>query len=156
VKQEIWTDGIAAPWGPWTPGFRAGDFIFVGGQGPIDPETGQLKGESIQEQTRLTLESIRAVLEAAGASMDDVVRVQVLLTDLEDFSGMNGVYRTFFSEPYPTRITYGVALSVPGMRVEMEAIAYAPETVPAVGEQEFAAQQTVEPGSWRAGRRFSR
>ena len=155
MKQEIRTDGIAAPWGPWTPGIRAGDFIFVGGQGPIDPETGQLKGESIQEQTRLTLESMKAVLEAAGASMDDVVKVQVLLTNLEDFSGMNGVYRTFFSEPYPTRITYGVALSVPGMRVEMDAIAYVPETVPAVGEPEPAVQEAVQPGAWRAGR-FSR
>jgi 2-iminobutanoate/2-iminopropanoate deaminase len=155
VKQEIWTDGIAAPWGPWTPGFRAGDFVFVGGQGPIDPETGKLKGETIQEQTRLTLESMKAVLEAAGASMGDVVKVQVLLTEMEDFSGMNEVYRTFFSEPYPTRITYGVALSVPGMRVEMDAIAYVPETVPIVGEPERVEQEAVQPGAWRAGR-FSR
>ena len=148
VKQEIWTDRVATPWGPWTPGIRAGDFVFVGGQGPIDPETGALKGETIQEQTRLTLESMKAVLDAAGASMDDVVKVQVLLTNLEDFSGMNGVYRTFFNEPYPTRITYGVALSVPGMRVEMDAIAYAPKAAPAEPER-------VQPGSWRT-RRFSR
>ena len=155
MKQDIWTDRIAAPWGPWTPGIRVGDFIFVGGQGPIDPETGTLRGETIQEQTRLTLESIKAVVEAAGASMDDVVKVQVLLTDLEDFSGMNGVYRTFFSEPYPTRITYGVVLSVPGMRVEMDAIAYVPEAVLAVGTDEVPEPTAVERGSWRAGR-FSR
>jgi len=148
VKQEIWTDGVARPWGPWTPGMRAGDFIFVGGQGPIDPETGSLKGETIQEQTRLTLESMKAVLEAAGASMGDVVKVTVLLTNLEDFSGMNGVYRTFFTEPYPTRITYGVALSVPGMRVEIDAIAYAPQPV-------LTEPKGIEPGAWRT-RRFSR
>ena len=124
MKKAIWTDGIAAPWGPWSPGFHAGDFVFVGGQGPIDPKTGKLKGATIQEQTQLTLESMKAVLDPAGATMADVVKVQVLLTDLEDFSGMNDVYRTFFAEPYPTRITYGVALSVPGMRVEMDAVAY--------------------------------
>ena len=148
MKKDIWTDGIAAPWGPWTPGFRAGDFIFVGGQGPIDPKTGKLKGETIQEQTQLTLQSMQAVLEAAGASLADVVKIQVLLTDMEDFSGMNEVYRLFFGKPYPARITYGVNLTVPGMRVEMDAIAY-------VGDSETATRSTVEYGSWRAGR-FSR
>jgi len=124
VKKAIRTDRIAAPWGPWTPGFRAGDSVFVGGQGPIDPKTGKLKGSTIQEQTKLTLECVKAVLETAGAGMGDVVKVQVLLADMNDFAGMNQVYRTFFSEPFPARITYQVGLSVPGMRVEIEAIAY--------------------------------
>jgi len=124
LKKAVRTDKVATPWGPWTPGFRAGDFVFVGGQGPIDPATGKLKGSTVQEQTRLTLESMKAVLEAAGAAMADVVKVHVLLTDLKDFAGMNEVYRTFFSEPYPTRMTYQVGLSVPGMKVEMDAVAY--------------------------------
>ena len=124
MKKAIRTDRIAAPWGPWTPGFRAGDFVFVGGQGPIDAATGKLKGSTIQEQTKLTLESMKAVLEAAGATMADVVKVHVLLAEMNDFAGMNEVYRMFFSEPYPARITYQVGLSVPGMRVEMDAVAY--------------------------------
>ncbi len=124
MKKAIRTDKVATPWGPWTPGLRAGDFVFVGGQGPIDPASGKLKGSSIQEQTKLTLESMKAVLEAAGASMSDVVKVHVLLTDMKDFAGMNEVYRTFFSEPFPTRMTYGTALTVPGMKVEMDAVAY--------------------------------
>lgn len=105
-------------------GIRAGDMVFVGGQGPIDPKSGKLRGTTIQEQTRLTLESIRVILEAGGYSMKDVVKVQVLLADMDDFAGMNEVYREFFSEPYPTRMTYGTALSVTGMKVEMDAIAY--------------------------------
>jgi 2-iminobutanoate/2-iminopropanoate deaminase len=124
VRKPIKSDRVATPWGPWTPGFRAGDFVFVGGQGPIDPATGKLKGATIQEQTKLTLESMKAVLDAAGATMADVVKVHVLLTDMNDFAGMNEVYRTFFAEPYPTRMTYGTALTVPGMRVEMDAVAY--------------------------------
>jgi len=124
VKQVIHTDKSAQPWGPWSMGIRAGDMVFVGGQGPIDPKSGKLRGTTIQEQTRLTLESIRVILEAGGYSMKDVVKVQVLLADMDDFAGMNEVYREFFSEPYPTRMTYGTALSVTGMKVEMDAIAY--------------------------------
>ncbi len=124
MKKPITTSKIAQPWGPWTPGFRAGDFVFVGGQGPIDPATGKLKGSTIEEQTKLTLESMKAVLEAAGARMADVVKIHVLLTDMKDFAGMNEVYRQYFSEPYPTRMTYGTALTVPGMKVEMDAVAY--------------------------------
>lgn len=127
MKKAIKTDKVPAPWGPWSPGFRAGDFVFVGGQGPIDPKTGKLKGSTIQEQTKLTLECMKAILEAADATMADVVKVHVLLTDLNDFAGMNEVYQTFFSEPYPTRMTYGTGLSVPGMRVEMDAVAYTGE-----------------------------
>ncbi len=124
MKQILHTDKSAQPWGPWSMGIRVGDMVFVGGQGPIEPATGTLKGETIEEQTRLTLESMQAILEVGGYSMKDVVKVQVLLADMEDFAGMNDVYREFFSEPYPTRMTYGVALSVPGMKVEMDAIAY--------------------------------
>ncbi len=96
MKKAINTDKVPAPWGPWSPGFRAGDFVFVGGQGPIDPKTGKLKGSTIQEQTKLTLECMKAVLEAADAGMADVVKIHVLLSDLKDFDGMNEVYRTFF------------------------------------------------------------
>jgi 2-iminobutanoate/2-iminopropanoate deaminase len=124
VKQIIHTDKAPEPWGPWSVGIRAGDFVFVGGQGPVDPRTGKVKGSTIQEQTSLTLESMKAILEAGGYGMKDVVKVQVLLTDMSDFAGMNEVFTAFFSPPYPTRMTYGTALTAPGMKVEMDAIAY--------------------------------
>lgn len=124
MKTVIHTEKAPEPWGPWSMGIRAGDFVFVGGQGPIDPKTGKLKGATIQEQTRLTLQCMKAILEAGGHSMKDVVKVQVLLTDMADFAGMNEVYTEFFTRPYPTRMTYGTALTVPGMKVEMDAVAY--------------------------------
>jgi len=124
MKQIIHTDKAPEPWGPWSMGIRAGDFVFIGGQGPVDPNTGKVKGSTIQEQTRLTLESMKGILEAGGYSMKDVVKVQVLLTDMSDFAGMNEVYTEFFSQPYPTRMTYGTALTAPRMKVEMDAIAY--------------------------------
>ncbi len=123
-RGAIHTEKAAAPWGPWSMGYRAGDFVFVGGQGPIDHETGKLEGVTIQRQTRITLENMKAILEAAGCSMRDVVKVHVLLTDMEDFAGMNEAYEEYFSPPYPTRMTYGTALTVPGMKVEMDAVAY--------------------------------
>lgn len=122
--QVIHTEKAPEPWGPWSMGIRAGDFVFVGGQGPIDPTTGKLNGTTIQEQTRLTLTSMKAILEAGGYGMKDVVKVHVLLTDMADFAGMNEVYKEFFSPPYPTRMTYGTALTVPGMKVEMDAVAF--------------------------------
>lgn len=109
---------------PISQGHRAGDFIFVSGQGPFDPKTRKIRGNTIEEQTRHTLENIRAILKAAGADMRDVVKVSVILTDVNNFASMNEVYRTFFSEPFPARKCYGAQLNVPGMLVEIDAIAY--------------------------------
>ena len=127
VKTVLKTDKAPAAAGPWSAGWRAGDFVFVAGQGPIDPKTGKLTGATIQEQTRRTLENVKAVVEAAGASMADVVKVSVILTDMSNFAGMNEIYKMYFSEPFPARMTYGAALVVPGMLVEIDAIAYAGE-----------------------------
>lgn len=124
MKEVIKTDKAPAAIAPYSQGFRAGDFIFVAGQGPLDPATGTIKGDTIEEQTRQTLENIKAILEANGASMKDVVKVTVILTDLSNFKPMNEVYKTFFSEPFPARICYGSALVLPKMLVEIDAIAY--------------------------------
>lgn len=124
MKKVIRTDKAPAAVGPYSQGYRAGDFIFVAGQGPLDPQTGTVKGDTIEEQTRQTLENIKAILEANGASMKDVVKVTAVLTDLSNFKPMNEVYKTFFSEPFPARITYGSALVLPKMLVEIDAIAY--------------------------------
>jgi 2-iminobutanoate/2-iminopropanoate deaminase len=124
MKRTINTSKAPAAIGPYSQGYRAGDFIFVSGQGPLNPQTGKLQGDTIEEQTRQTLENIKAILEADGASMADVVKVSVVLTGLANFKAMNGVYQTFFGAPFPARITYGAGLALPNMLVEIEAVAY--------------------------------
>jgi 2-iminobutanoate/2-iminopropanoate deaminase len=108
--------------GAYSQGLKAGDFIFVSGQGPLDPDTGKVVGETIEEQTTRTLENVKAILEAAGASMADVVKVSAHLSDLSLFDRYNKVYSTYFPDPKPTRTTVGSQLL--GIMVEIDAIAY--------------------------------
>jgi 2-iminobutanoate/2-iminopropanoate deaminase len=121
-KQQISTKKGAAPAGAYSQGLKVGDFVFVSGQGPLDPETGKVVGETIEEQTTRTLENIKAILEAAGASMADVVKVSAHLTDLSLFDRYNKIYSTYFPDPKPTRTTVGSQLL--GIMVEIDAIAY--------------------------------
>ena len=121
-KQQITTTSGASPMGAYSQGLRAGDFIFVSGQGPLDPTTGKIVGETIEEQTARTLENIKAILEAGGATMADVVKVTAHLTDLSNFAAYNKVYATYFPDPKPVRTTVGSQLL--GMLVEIDAIAY--------------------------------
>lgn len=122
-KQQILTKKGAAPGGAYSQGLKVGDFVFVSGQGPFDPETGQMVGETIEEQTAQTLENIKAILEAAGATMADVVKVSAHLSDLGMFDRYNKVYASYFPDPKPTRTTVGSQLP-PTMLVEIDAIAY--------------------------------
>lgn len=122
-KQQISTKKGASPAGAYSQGLKAGDFVFVSGQGPLDPETGQIVGETIEEQTARTLENIKAILEAAGATMADVVKVSAHLSDLGMFDRYNKVYATYFPDPKPTRTTVGSQLPQT-MLVEIDAIAY--------------------------------
>ncbi len=124
MKEVIKTDKAPTAIGPYSQGCKAGDYIFVSGQVPLDPQTGKVKGDTIEEQTRQTLENIKAILQANGASMKDVVKVTVVLTDLSNFKPMNEVYKTFFPEPFPARMTYGASLALTRMLVEIDAIAY--------------------------------
>ena len=121
-KQQITTRTGAAPVGAYSQGLRVGDFIFVSGQGPLDPETGKIVGETVEEQTSLVLENIKAILEAGGATMADVVKVTAHLSDLGLFERFNSVYATYFPDPKPTRTTVGSQLL--GILVEVDAIAY--------------------------------
>jgi len=123
-KQQITTKAGAAPAGAYSQGIRAGDFIFVAGQGPRNPQTGQI-GETIEEQTAQVLENIKAILEAGGATMADVVKVAAHLSDLSLFERYNKVYATYFPDPKPVRTTVGSQL--PGILVEIDAIAYVGE-----------------------------
>jgi 2-iminobutanoate/2-iminopropanoate deaminase len=121
-KQQITTTTGASPMGAYSQGLRAGDFVFVSGQGPIDPATGKIVGDTIEEQTARTLENIKAILEAGGATMAHVVKVTAHLTDLANFAAYNKVYATYFPDPKPVRTTVGSQLL--GMLVEIDAIAY--------------------------------
>jgi 2-iminobutanoate/2-iminopropanoate deaminase len=122
TKKQVNPKNAAPPAGAYSPGLIAGDFVFVSGQGPLEPATGKIVGETIEEQTTRVLENVKAVLEAAGASMSDVVKVAVHLSDLANFQRFNQVYATFFPDPKPTRTTVGSQL--PGILVEIDAIAY--------------------------------
>lgn len=113
---------VPAPKGPYSPAVRAGDFIFVSGQTPRDPVTGELVGTDVSTQTRQTLSNLRRVLEAAGASLADVVSVTVYLQHAEDWGTMNGAYMEFFTGPFPSRTTVGADLRE--ILVEINAVAY--------------------------------
>lgn len=121
MKQPVHPESAPKPLGPYTPG-PTGNLVFVAGQGLLDPKTGATVGDTITEQTRQVLTNIRSILEAAGASMDEVVKSTVHLANLEDFAAFNAVYREFFSEPYPVRTTVGSAL-LDDIFVEIDVIA---------------------------------
>jgi 2-iminobutanoate/2-iminopropanoate deaminase len=124
-KQVIRTDEAGPPLGAYSQGFKAGDFVFVTGCGPIDPKTGKVSGESIEEQTEVVINNIEAILKAANASLDDVVKATVHLLDTGLFPRYNEVYARRFKEPRPARTTVGSNLhQVPGMLIEIDVIAY--------------------------------
>ena len=125
MKEMILTNKAPKPVGPYSQGIKAGDFLFVAGQVPIDPQTGQIKGQSIEEQTKITLQNVQAILEAGGASLAQVVKVTVVLSDMANFERFNAVYKTYFPASPPARICYGGSLLGGGkLLVEIDAIAY--------------------------------
>jgi 2-iminobutanoate/2-iminopropanoate deaminase len=113
---------VPAPAGAYSAAIRAGDLVFVSGQVPKNPKTGQLVGEDVGTQTRQVLANIRAALEAAGASLDDVVSITAYLSDIDDWGEFNAIYKEIFRPPYPTRTTIGAQLR--GILVEASAVAY--------------------------------
>jgi 2-iminobutanoate/2-iminopropanoate deaminase len=124
-KVQIKTANAPTPVGPYSQGLKAGDFVFVAGQGSIDPTTQKVVGETIEEQTTQTIINLKAILEEAGATMADVVKVTVHLSDLALFSRFNAVYSSYFPDPKPVRTTVGSQL--PGILVEIDVIAYVGE-----------------------------
>ena len=119
--------GAAAPRGPYSHAVRAGDFIFVSGQGPIDAATNQFSYGSIQHETRIVLGNIKSILEGSGAGLSDVVKCSVFLKDGRDFAAMNEVYAEFFGEQKPARTTVESKFANPEMKVEIDCIAYQPK-----------------------------
>jgi len=122
-NQPVVTDRAPKAIGPYSQGIRFGNLLFLSGQIPIDPASGELVGGDITDQTRRVLENLSAVLEAAGASLSDVVKTTVFLVDLADFPAFNATYASFFTTDPPARSTVQVAALPKGARVEVEAIA---------------------------------
>jgi 2-iminobutanoate/2-iminopropanoate deaminase len=122
--ERISPAGVPVPRGPYSPAVRAGDFVFVSGQGPIDPETNEFSYGDIRHETRVVLSNIRRILEGSGATLRDVVRCGVFLRDGGDFAAMNEVYSEFFSEAKPARTTVETKFANPRMKIEVDCIAY--------------------------------
>lgn len=128
AKYVVQSKRGAPPRGAYSQGWRAGDFLFVTGTGPIDPSTGEVVGNSIEQQTEQTIDNISAILEADGASLSDVVKATVHLSDTGLFARYNAVYARRFTRPYPVRTTVGSDLGhTPGMLIEVDCIAYCPK-----------------------------
>jgi len=128
AKYVIQTTKGAAPQGAYSQGWRAGDFIFVTGTGPVDAATGKLAGDTIEAQTEQVITNMESVLAADSATLADVVKVTVHLSDTALFARYNAVYARRFSAPYPVRTTVGSDLrQLPGMLIEADCIAYAPQ-----------------------------
>ena len=125
--ERIYPSDSPRPRGPYSPAVRAGDFVFVAGQGPIDPVSNEFSFGDIQHETRVTLNNIRRILEAAGASMADVVKCSVFLRNGSDFDEMNKVYAEFFGDAKPARTTVETKFANPTMKVEIDCIAYKPK-----------------------------
>jgi 2-iminobutanoate/2-iminopropanoate deaminase len=123
MKQEVKTDKAPKAIGPYSQGVIANGFVFCSGQIPLDPASGELNTGPIEDQARLVLNNLGAVLGAAGSSFDRVVKTTIFLQDMNDFSKVNQVYAEFFKTPFPARATVQVARLAREARVEIEAIA---------------------------------
>ncbi len=122
MKEAVFTDKAPRPIGPYSQAIKAGEFLFISGQIPVDRDGNLVEG-GIKAQTRQVLENIRAILEAAGAGLDNVVKVTVYLKDMNDFSAMNEVYAEYFGSSKPARAAVEVSRLPKDVRIEVEAIA---------------------------------
>lgn len=119
----VHTANAPAAIGPYSQAVCAGGFVYVSGQIPLDPATGEFAGPDIRTQTRQSLKNIAAILAAAGSGMDGVVKTTVLLKDIGDFAAMNEVYAEAFTAPYPARAAFEAAALPKGALVEIECVA---------------------------------
>jgi 2-iminobutanoate/2-iminopropanoate deaminase len=121
--ERLTPPGVPTPRGPYSPAVRAGGFIFVAGQVPVDPATDKISNGDIQHETRLAIENIKRILEGCGASLASVVRVGVYLADGADFAKMNEVYAEYFGANKPARTTI-VCKFAADIKVEIDCVAY--------------------------------
>jgi len=123
VRRAIVTDKGPKPVGPYSQAIVEGEFIFVSGQGPINPGTGSLELGDARAETKRVFENMKAILTAAGSSLEQVVKCNVYLRDINDFAAMNEVYQSYFSAPFPARTTIQAGALPGGIAVEIECIA---------------------------------
>ena len=123
MRNAISTKDAPQAIGPYSQGIRAGNMLFVSGQGHLDPETGTLVAGDVAAETRRVMDNIGAILKAGGASFDNVVRTTVYLADMNDFAAMNAVYGEYFAAPAPARTTIQAARLPRDLRVEIDVIA---------------------------------
>ena len=121
-RQPIHTDHAPAAIGPYSQAVRRGDTVYLSGQIPLDPHSGLLIEGDIDAQARRAFDNLRAVCEAAGGSLEDVVRLGLYLTDLGQFAAVNAVMSDYFNAPYPARSTIGVASLPRGAQFEVDAV----------------------------------
>ncbi|MDM8126755.1 RidA family protein [Mediterraneibacter glycyrrhizinilyticus] len=123
MKKKLETGNAPAAIGPYSQAVSADGLVFVSGQLPINPETGEFPSDDVSEQTYQSLNNIREILKEAGYGMENVLKTTVFLQDMNDFAAMNAVYETFFTDPYPARAAFQVAKLPKGAKVEIEAVA---------------------------------
>ena len=121
MRKVVHSSDIPKPRGVYSPAIVAGGFVFVSGQAAVNPKTNELELDDIRSETRQTLRNIQSILEAAGSSLREIVKLGVFLSDIKDFDAMNEVFREFFPEDPPARTTVGVVL--PKIKIEIDAIA---------------------------------
>jgi len=122
-RQAIRTQNALQPIGPYSQGILANGFLFVSGQGAVDPNSGRIVGTDIESQTRQTLNNVRSIVEASGLSMQDIVKVSIYLKHMSDFKRMNEIYKSFFPDSPPARTTVQAELPLPDMLIEIEVVA---------------------------------
>jgi 2-iminobutanoate/2-iminopropanoate deaminase len=123
MRNPVLTDKAPKPVGPYSQAIVEGNLVFVAGQGPLDPVTGKYVPGDVKSETKRVLENIKAILEGAGTSMDNVLKCNVYLRDIKDFTAMNEVYATYFASPAPARTTIQAGALPMGIAVEIECIA---------------------------------
>lgn len=121
-RQPIATSLAPAAIGPYSQAVRSGNTVYLSGQIPLDPQTGEVVDGDITVQARRVFDNLRAVCTAAGGSLDEVMRIGIYLTDLGDFAAVNAVMAEYFSAPYPARSTIGVASLPRAVRLEVDAV----------------------------------
>ena len=122
--QRVTAQGAPNPQGPYSHAVKAAGFVYVSGQAALDPATSKPIHGTVAEETRRTLDNLKEILEAAGASLEDVVKCSVFLADIRDFAAMNAVYAEYFDAAKPARTTVQAVLPAAGLKVEIDCIAY--------------------------------